>query len=397
MRKLLHLLALPCILLLFLGSCAKNYDIEDLKKAALDNDRDEIKTILRSKVWSSEEISPLLFELNFSKFDHHETAYLFLDNGADINYLLDGETVLSRTFSKSSTLSDLDLKNLLSMGADPTLGEHAPLPRYFYSKKADWNLTDVLLEYVVDHDMVNYTDRENQLPLLAWAAAGTNHRAVSVLLSNGADPDSVGTHGWTPLFYAVRGLRSESINDEYDYNVEKILSAMLVHGADITRADEHGNTLLTSFLLFKTDEGALNDGEISKVLKYLLKHGCNPNIGNAKNQYPLEAALEKGLIYSASVLIQYGANPFIQRKDGTTVFSVISDDETSIRQLINYTGLGRKALRTSDNEKVIQLLFREDGIVKKADPAYGTVDTYSRSGLGRKLINDLIRKYYHVS
>lgn len=153
--------------------------------------------------------------------------------------------------------------------------------------------------------------------------------AVSKLLAEGADPNSVNSLGYTPLLRAVetgqaaivhRLLEAGANTDHRDGDgrtaaelaVEAdngdVIEALLNAGADFNTADAYGNTLVLRVIQ--------NEGEaMYETLAAFGRHGVNVNRGNSSTT-PLYYAVEQDNADLVRALLEAGADPSLATESG---------------------------------------------------------------------------------
>ena len=129
------------------------------------------------------------------------------------------------------------------------------------------------------------------------------------LLDHGADQDSCTYGGYTPLFYAASVMDLEAVQ------------VLLEHNADINSQSSAGATPLYWVLSNHASEGKLVD-----MVRRLLEHGADPNIGNGHTT-PLHEASSRGLIEAANLLLIHRANVDGKNWNGKTPYQRAASDE----------------------------------------------------------------------
>ena len=181
----------------------------------------------------------------------------------------------------------------------------APLPAALYMKHFD--VADLLRMHgaILDvRGLFKWT------PLHAALLFGRTD-IVRWLLKNGADPNAQtsGGSGWTPLHIAVHSMQ-----------VEPIL-ALLEQNADVNSQCFEGNTpLYEAISLF----ASFPEGMVVDIVRQLLEHGADPNIGDYRHSTALHQASFRGWVEVARLLLQYGANVDEKDRKGRTPFQIAS-------------------------------------------------------------------------
>jgi len=174
---------------------------------------------------------------------------------------------------------------------------------------------------------VNRTNKKKQTPL--FKAAFKGHDAVvrellsypdieNVVQSKiGADMNLSNIHGVTPLQIAVmHGPRHEH---------SKCMTLLIKHGADIDKADKHGNTALHSACL---------KGSVSSV-KLLLDANADINRTNKKKQTPLFKAALKGHTEVVRELLSHPDIDIDNHDEGATaLFMACKNNHPAVVELL---------------------------------------------------------------
>jgi ankyrin repeat protein len=141
-----------------------------------------------------------------------------VDLGMDVNAIIqhDGWT---RLFSAAFDLNDIAVERLLALGADPTCGR-PPLSGFCWhfnntysaniangiqllaAAGCNVNERDAAGDTLLHNASLGYSQSLNE-GCFNSSSDGCNYTAVKTLLELGADPDPVGTGGYTPLMNAV--------------------------------------------------------------------------------------------------------------------------------------------------------------------------------------------------
>lgn len=229
---------------------------------------------------------------------------LLLDNGANINATDEtGKTVLIDAIQSGST----DLVHLLlAKGASPLIQE-------MYGRNAF-------------HEAAILGDPE----------------MISIIHSAGGDPLAKDTDGNTP-FSIVLGKG------------EKAIRATL--GTNLNLSDSDGNTPVHIAVLTKTNP---------QTMKLLLEMGYPVNRRNSSGTTPLTLAIAQDSIQLASILLEYGADPYIADNTGECAVSLALKENAPVldqivKQAANKTdisgeGILHYAARISDPETVKKLV-----------------------------------------
>ena len=133
---------------------------------------------------------------------------------------------------------------------------------------------------------------------LGWAVVrGDLAEVKRLVIDCGVNPNIQSTaEGGTPLHVAA------------DRGYLGIVKFLLRHGANPNMKNDYGNTPLHFAALYGHPE----------VVKLLIKHGADPNIKNNYGWTPLHDAAYNGRLDVVKLLLEHGANPNIQNNAGLT-------------------------------------------------------------------------------
>lgn len=146
---------------------------------------------------------------------------------------------------------------------------------------------------------VNERGKTGGTPL--FFAAGNDHvKIAKELLSNGADIDATDNKGRTAIF--------ANLQNEKD-SVE-MLEFLVLKGTSINLRDKFG---------FSALHVSLDIGGSFQKTKFLIEHGIEVNTKSKDDgNFPLEIAVSWGDLRTVSLLLENGADPDLQRRDGHT-------------------------------------------------------------------------------
>ena len=176
---------------------------------------------------------------------------------------------------------------------------------------------------------------------------GDFYKVRELLEDYGADPNYQDTNGQTPLMRAVV------------YGHLDIVQLLLQYDADPNIKDYGGRTALSYIFGYQHDPPGESSKHIS-ILQLLLDIGIEINIRGYNGNTPLMSAVRQGNIIGIELLLQHGANPFIEDNWGDTAYdyAIEVEDHASIELLKKYMtiyrmqalqrgNLTRRKLRTS--------------------------------------------------
>lgn len=146
-------------------------------------------------------------------------------------------------------------------------------------------------------------------------------RLVAVLLNAGCNPNMADSHQLTAL---------HMLNFKNAARADRVVGALLAHGADTNARDKYGDTPLIC---------AIN-GDKDAVAMALIMHGADPNAANnALERFPLYCAIRKGKADLVKALIDHGAdvNALVEGKTLLRYFSSREVD-TEIIQVLQKAG-----------------------------------------------------------
>jgi len=149
---------------------------------------------------------------------------------------------------------------------------------------------------------------EFQHSLLFLAAQAGDLYGVKLVIDCGVNPNIQNKDGDTPLHSAALNGKSE------------VVKLLLEHGADPNIQNKDGMTPLhfaTEYspwhfaARYSPWDSATERGYL-RVVKLLLEHGADPNIQNKDGMTPLHFATERGSPEVVKLLLEHGADPNIQ-------------------------------------------------------------------------------------
>ena len=188
------------------------------------------------------------------------------------------------------------------------------------------------------------------------AASRRNHlKVVQSLLKHGADVNTPGLQGWTPLLFAtdeghlevVRWLleHDAAVNAETDndnatslhlaaaYGHFEICRALLKHNANITARDCRGRIPLYE---------ACSEGHVEMV-RFLLNHGADPKARDNALRTLLHDVSFNGNLDIARLLVEHGAEVDTEDGDGRTSYQIaLTNGQDEVVQFLLAHGAARR-------------------------------------------------------
>jgi len=122
--------------------------------------------------------------------------------------------------------------------------------------------------------------------LLEAVESGDHAAAMRLLSAKGANVNSVGADGATPIMYAAAN------------NDLELVRALIKAGADVKLANQFGSSALTEAAIIGS----------APVISALLKAGADPNYKTPDGETPLMAAARSGKVDAAAQLVDAGAD-----------------------------------------------------------------------------------------
>ena len=150
----------------------------------------------------------------------------------------------------------------------------------------------------------------NQFTPLCLASCQGEVDIMRWLLDHGADTNSGNIKRFTPLHYAASAMQPEAVH------------FLLEHNADINSQDTAGVTPLNWVVSERSWERKFMD-----MVRRLLEHGADPNIGNNDHRTPIHEALSQGLLEVARLLLIHGAKVDEKDGEGKTPYQLATSDE----------------------------------------------------------------------
>lgn len=226
-----------------------------------------------------------LSALSIAAFEgQQEMLDLLYEHGADINIRdRDGETALLTAFSQGH-------RHLLDWFLER--GVKHSLATAIYA--GDWEAFQRILPTVRDINA-----RIDLLTPLQYAAQEGQEKMVEVLLSLGAEKESMGGWFFSPLTLAVQGEHLATVQ------------TLLAHGADPNSCGQLGTALTCAAIRGN-----------AQIVRLLLESGADPNLPGEADWTAVEEASLEGYTEVVKELMCFGANPYLQDDDGQDAFYV---------------------------------------------------------------------------
>lgn len=217
-----------------------------------------------------------------------ERIRLLVQNGADVNTLIDGETALhAAVINNSSDVAEF----LLDNGADPNIqGLFNLTPLHFVGNNQ--NIAKLLVDHGAD---VNASSKWGITPL-HYAAKANAYSVAELLISNGAKMNILsGVNDiCTPLHYAIRTHAYETAGLLIASGANVNLCGWCTPLHEAVRADAY------------------------EMAELLIDNGANLNILSSEGNTPLHEAVVNDAYEMVKLLITKGANVNALSSDGKT-------------------------------------------------------------------------------
>lgn len=176
---------------------------------------------------------------------------------------------------------------------DATWGKNRSTALHLAIERNNKEMVDCLIRCGAD---IERTNGEGHTPL-QYAAIGVNGdcgrpKMVNFLVKLGANVNARSRNGYTALTAAVANKNKEMI------------ACLLQNGADINRLDGNGHAPVHTAILDLRDDAKSSES----FLRFLFKHGGDPNVKTRKGQTPLCLATLYADMDILDVLVLSGAN-----------------------------------------------------------------------------------------
>ena len=295
--------------------------------------------------------------------DHVETIKLLLAKGAQVNAIgREGTTALETAVRVNNAAL---VRLLLAAGAD------ARAKNLLYRAAAGPSLTDEdenphpertseILQLLLDKG-ANAKSPEGDNALLV----ANSVEKVKLLLARGANPNTTGPYGSTPLMAAA------------DRGYNQIVEALLSAGADVNAQDGNGDTALLLFLDAGDGRRKRNVEEYPVLVGTLLRvKNINVNAQNKKGETALMRAVRLGSVDSVRLLLSAGANTNVADKVGDTAYVLAYENgNAEIEKLLTTAAVQNKTPAVLNAFLVAAIAKKDAAKVKElldqgADPNY---------------------------
>lgn len=225
--------------------------------------------------------------ITFSKQGEEAKVYLLLQQGTEPNAI--DELAFSALFYALDQQHYSIAKLLIAAHANVnfTLTTGANLLMHF-ANKGDSTAVEMLLANSAMLETKNLADGNTALTI---AANARQLQIVKLLLTAGADPNSVNNEGLTPIILALTK------------HANKIVNLLLANNANLDQLSRPlgKEVSITPLIHFATY------GDEKNVLA-LLRYGANVNLSNEQHITPLAAAAIVGNLKIVKLLLRVGAN-----------------------------------------------------------------------------------------
>lgn len=177
------------------------------------------------------------------------------------------------------------------------------------------------IEQILDDNpvLLDRPDEAGYTPL-RWAGIRNQGRIALLLVSSGADPNTVGWDGGTPLHGAAH------------HDDAEVVEALLEAGADVSIRNQWGRSPLH----------VAARRNCAAVAELLLAAGADPNLGTSEGWTPLGVAYRAGHPEMVKLLLAHGADPAQEDAGGLKPGDVVLNRPPAVplsrRQLDQYVG-----------------------------------------------------------
>jgi hypothetical protein len=188
---------------------------------------------------------------------------------------------------------------------------------------------------------------------------------VKLLLAGGANPNTTGSYGSTPLMAAA------------DSGDNQIVEALLSAGADVNAQDGNGDTALLLLLDAGDRRRKRNVEEYPVLVGTLLRvKNINVNAQNKKGETALMRAVRLGNVDSVRLLLGAGANPNAADKVGDTAYVLAYEKGNAEIEKLLTAAAAQQKTQAALNAFLVAAISKKDAAKVKelldqgADPNY---------------------------
>jgi ankyrin repeat protein len=252
--------------------------------------------------------------------DYSKTRDLIL---AEKRYLTstdeDGRTVLSWTVERGS---EKTVKFLLDNGAKPDATDsNNRTPLSWAAERGSQGTVELLLASGVKPDA---KDSNSRTPL-SWAAGSGSQATVKLLLANGVKPDAKDSNSRTPLSWAAGSGSEETVELLLEKNVRPD-STDINNRTPLSWAAERGSLAVVKKLLSEMQIS----GPLTKKDQKAVDSTGKPQLAvdlkaNDSNWTALWYAANGGHLKVTEALLEGGADPLVEDKEGINLMQYLSD------------------------------------------------------------------------
>lgn len=227
---------------------------------------------------------------------HHDKARQLIENGADADFAMPDNSMMSYGFRKDDT---------------PLIGA---------CMAADSEMVGILAAAGADVEKCNASSRT---PLMIAVTSGSLD-CMEMLVNHGCDVNRISSDDETAL--GVATIFTDSVDK---------VSWLISRGADVNLVGMHDSTVLGTFS--KTNAEMLFTEAKLSMLECLLKSGSNPNVmaigahalshivSKVIPQRPFSDKMTQVMTAMAVKLLQYGADPYLASTNGRSALDEVTE------------------------------------------------------------------------
>ncbi len=193
------------------------------------------------------------------------------------------------------------IKRLLGAGADPNqtyLSGYTAL-----MNAAQWNTPEVVQALIEGGADPNAKGEDGETVIMYAAKWNPDPDVLSILIKVGADPTAIDNFGSNLLMLAAQHNTGAAV-----------IQTLLETGFDANMPNESGTTALMT--------AALSYNSRPNIVKALVEGGANVNTQDGFGRTALIYATSRNDISVVKVLLELGADPLIEAKDGVSALEV---------------------------------------------------------------------------